>query len=101
MTTTTQPIVQVIGAKWCKLCPGVKNSVTDLCKMVGLEPIVLDYNDLETDDPDLYVTITSVPTVRIFYEHEWRSFSGKNFMDPCKTAILALAIIHVTNDSDF
>ena len=61
--------------------------------MVGLIPELIDYNELETENEELYASITSLPTIRICVAEKWQVFCGKNFLDACKAAILSMATL--------
>ena len=54
--------VKLISAIWCKRCATIKPEVEALCKMAGVKFTVVDYDDLEEDDP-VKRAVTALPTI--------------------------------------
>lgn len=89
--------VQLISAAWCKRCAVIKPEVTALCKTAGAKFTVIDYDELEEDDP-VKRTVTALPTILM---------GGKAYtpaeLDAWREAITAAAVAGAVGvgDDDF
>lgn len=85
--------VQLISATWCKRCAVIKPEVEALCKTAGAKFTVLDYDELEDDDP-VKRAVTALPTILM---------GGKAYtpaeLDAWREAITAAAV--GVGDDDF
>lgn len=85
--------VEYIGATWCKRCHTVLPVVENTCRIVGIPLTVLDYDELEDDDPRKKVVV-SLPTIRM-----QGAIYTANTLEDWKNAVTATAV--VTSDQDF
>jgi hypothetical protein len=92
------PEVQIISATWCKRCHAIKPEVAALCVTAGATLTVVDYDELEDDDP-VKKSVTALPTIRMRSEGDWVSYTPAD-LDKWKTDVAALAAAP-SNDTDF
>ena len=92
--------VQLISATWCKRCHAIKPEVTQLCAATAANLTVVDYDELEEDDP-IKKEVTALPTVRMRSDPagEWIPYTPA-ILDKWKADIAGLAIT-AGNDEDF
>jgi thiol-disulfide isomerase/thioredoxin len=89
--------VQLISASWCKRCAVIKPEVEALCKTAGAKFTVVDFDELEEDDP-VKCAVTALPTILM---------NGKTYtpaeLDAWREAIAAAAVAGAVGvgDDDF
>jgi thiol-disulfide isomerase/thioredoxin len=88
--------VQLVSAAWCKRCSVIKPEVEALCKTAGAKFVVLDFDDLEEDDP-VKRAVTALPTILM----DGKAYTPAE-LDAWRAAITAAALaIGVSGDTDF
>ncbi len=92
--------VVLVSAVWCKRCSELKPDVRRLCEVAGVKFSILDYDDLEDDDP-VKTSVKALPTIRMRVADttEWLTFRPTE-IEEWKTALTALPLA-VTGDEDF
>jgi hypothetical protein len=86
------PII-LISAPWCKRCNELKPSIASLCAIVGRELSVVNFDDLDDDDP-MKTNVKSLPTLLM----DGKTYTTATFED-WKTA--ALASVPLKGSDDF
>ena len=56
--------VALVSATWCGRCKIIKPDVEALCKSVGATFTIIDYDELEEDDP-VKLSVKALPTIRM------------------------------------
>ena len=64
MTTESMTEVVLVSATWCKRCNELKPEIRNLCAAVGVKFSILDYDDLEEEDP-VKLSVKALPTIRM------------------------------------
>ena len=92
--------VQIISAPWCKRCLTLKPSADAHCKILGITPTWLNYDDFEEDN-SLKAQVQSLPTfmVRPSETAEWQMFAADAF-EKWKAAVTNMTTV-VVKDLDF
>ena len=62
VAATTALEVRLISAAWCKRCAVIKPDVEALCKTAGAIFTIVDFDELEEDDP-VKRAVTALPTI--------------------------------------
>ena len=88
--------VQLVSAVWCKRCAVIKPDVTALCKTAGATLTIVDFDELEEDDP-VKRAVTALPTILM----NGKAYTPAEF-DAWRSAITAAAVASaVGGDEDF
>jgi hypothetical protein len=87
--------VQLISAVWCKRCAVIKPDVEALCKTAGATLTIVDFDELEEDNP-VKRTVTALPTILM---------NGKAYtpaeLDAWQSAITAAVVASAVGSTDF
>jgi thiol-disulfide isomerase/thioredoxin len=88
--------IQFVSAPWCKSCDKIKPEFIAHCKIIGTEPIFINY---DTMDEDFQATIKSLPTIKVRNDtdEEWTYFTALTF-DAWKTFVINIALTKKTDD---
>ncbi len=88
--------VQLVSASWCKRCAVIKPDVAALCKTAGATLTIIDFDELEEDDP-VKRAVTALPTILM----NDKAYTPAEF-DAWRSAITAAAVASaVGGDEDF
>ena len=91
--------VVLVSATWCGRCKIIKPDVEALCKTAGATFTVVDYDDLEEDDP-VKQTIKALPTIRMRCgDSTWSTYTPSE-IETWKSAMLSTAATP-TSGEDF
>ncbi len=92
--------VVLVSAVWCKRCNELKPDIRRLCEVAGVKFSIIDYDDLEEDDP-VKTSVKALPTIRMRKggDSEWKHFTPAE-IEQWRAAITALPLT-VTGDEDF
>jgi thiol-disulfide isomerase/thioredoxin len=99
--SVTKPEVVLVSATWCKRCAELKPEIQRLCAATGVSFGVVDYDELEEDDP-VKVAVKALPTIRMRTADsggEWVTYRPTD-IEAWKSAVTALPLA-VTGDEDF
>lgn len=97
---SAKPEVVLVSATWCKRCAELKPDIQRLCAAAGVTFNIVDYDELEEDDP-VKVAVKALPTIRMraAAADEWVTYRPAE-IDAWKAAVTALPIA-VTGDEEF
>lgn len=92
--------VVLVSAAWCKRCVELKPEIQRLCAATGLSFNIVDYDELDDDDP-VKMAVKALPTIRMRAtgSTEWQNYRPTE-IDVWKAAVTALPLA-VTGDEDF
>ncbi len=93
--------VKLISAAWCTRCKELKPDVVATCAAVGATFSIVDFDDLEDDDP-LKESIKSLPSLlfRKSASGDWQLYGASAF-DSWKQDATAAAVSSGIADMDF
>ena len=78
--------VRLISAAWCKRCAVIKPDVEALCKTAGATFTIVDFDELEEDDP-VKRAVTALPTILM----DGKAYTPAE-LDAWRAAITAVAV---------
>lgn len=92
--------VRLISAAWCKRCAVIKPDVEALCKTAGATFMIIDFDELEEDDP-VKRAVTALPTILM----DNKAYTPAE-LDTWRSAITAAAVANAVSavgriDEDF
>jgi thiol-disulfide isomerase/thioredoxin len=91
--------VVLVSATWCGRCKIIKPEVEALCKTVGATFTVVDYDELEEDDP-VKQAVKALPTIRMRCgDSTWSTYTPSE-IETWKSAMLSTAATP-TSGEDF
>jgi thiol-disulfide isomerase/thioredoxin len=91
--------VVLVSATWCARCKIIKPDVEALCKTTGATFTVVDYDDLEEDDP-VKQAVKALPTIRMRCgDGAWSTYVPAE-LDAWKNAMISAAAVP-TSGEDF
>jgi hypothetical protein len=93
--------VKLISAAWCKRCHELKPDVIATCALIGATVTVVDYDELEEDDP-LKESIKALPSLlfRRAVDCDWQMYEANAF-DEWKRVATAAAVAAAITHTDF
>lgn len=101
MSTKTE--VVLVSATWCKRCAELKPEIQRLCAAAGVSFDIVDYDELEDDDP-VKVAVKALPTIRMrpAGDDVWKTYKPAE-IDAWKSAVTALPLARAfaQGDDDF
>ena len=97
---SANPEVVLVSATWCKRCAELKPEIQRLCAAAGVTFNIVDYDELEEDDP-VKVAVKALPTIRMRSSGSdaWITYRPTE-IDAWKAAVTSLPLT-VTGDEDF
>jgi thiol-disulfide isomerase/thioredoxin len=91
--------VVLVSASWCARCKIIKPDVEALCKTAGATFTIVDYDELEEDDP-VKQAVKALPTIRMRAGHgSWTTYVPAE-IDTWKNAMISAAAVP-TSGEDF
>lgn len=92
--------VVLVSATWCKRCGELKPDIIRLCAIAGISFAIVDYDELEDDDP-IKTSVKALPTIRMRKagETDWRNYTPAE-IETWRAEVTALPVA-VTGDDDF
>lgn len=95
-----QTEVVLISATWCKRCAELKPEIQRLCAVAGVNFNIVDYDELDDDDP-VKIAVKALPTIRMRVAEapDWIMYRPIE-IDVWKAAVTSLPLA-VTGDEDF
>jgi hypothetical protein len=93
--------VKLISAAWCGRCKELKPDVIATCSMIGAAFSIVDYDDLDDDDP-LKESVKALPSLlfRRVAGGDWQLYGASAF-EAWKQEATAAAVTGVAGDTDF
>jgi hypothetical protein len=93
--------VQLISATWCKRCQELKPSVIATCATIGATFRIVDYDELEEDDP-LKESVKALPSLlfRRIAGGDWQMYGASAF-ETWKQDATAAAVATALVSDDF
>ncbi len=89
--------VVLVSATWCGRCKIIKPDVEALCKTTGATFTVVDYDELEEDDP-IKVAVKALPTIRMRVGVSAWSTYVPTEIDAWKSAMISAAVVPTTGE---
>ena len=84
--------VVLVSATWCGRCKLIKPEVEALCKTAGATFTVVDYDELEEDDP-VKVAVKALPTIRMRVAGgSWATYIPAE-IEAWKAAMISAAVV--------
>lgn len=91
--------VVLVSATWCKRCNELKPEIQRLCAAAGIAFSVVDFDELEEDDP-VKLSVKALPTIRMLVASAtaWTVYRPTE-LDAWRAAVTALPV--ATTGEDF
>lgn len=98
-TNTCGIEVVLVSATWCKRCNELKPEIQRLCAAAGIAFSVVDFDELEEDDP-VKLSVKALPTIRMRSSSAtaWTVYRPTE-LDAWRAAVTALPV--ATSGEDF
>lgn len=101
MNSQAKPEVVLVSATWCKRCAELKPEIQRLCAAAGVSFDIVDYDELEDDDP-VKTAVKALPTIRMRTSGsgaDWVTYRPTE-IDAWKAAVTALPLARAFAQSD-
>lgn len=86
--------IQFVSAPWCKACSVIKPDFIAHCKLIGIEPMWINYDEM---DEEFQGTIKALPTIKVRTDTDWTYYTKDTF-EAWKDIVMAYVLKTKTDD---